>query len=67
MEKAIKLLETKRNDWIIKNEYYRVEMTKAHFDRNEDKKEEARQLMKLATDTIHGLDYTLAVLKGERA
>ena len=64
MKKAIETLEKKRSEWIVKNEYYRCEMMKAHVNEDKYKKIEAEQMMNLAIDTIHGLDYAIAVLKG---
>ena len=64
MKKAIEVLENKRSEWIAKNEYYRREMMKAHVNEEKYKKIEAEQMMNLAIDTIHGLDYAIAVLKG---
>lgn len=63
MDKAIEVLERKRNEWRERAEYHRKESMKAHVAENMSKRDEEQQLAKLAIDTIHGLEYAIALLK----
>ena len=63
MDKAIEVLERKRNEWRERAEYHRRASMKAHVAENMDKRDEEQQLAKLAIDNIHGLDYAIAILK----
>lgn len=63
MHKAIKILERKRNEWRERAEYHRKASMEAHVAGNMSKRDEEQQLGKLAIDTIHGLDYAIALLK----
>ena len=63
MDKAIEVLERKRNEWLARGEYHRKAGMEAHVAGNMNKRDEERQLAKLAIDNIHGLDYAIALLK----
>lgn len=65
MNKAIELLEAKRAEWVARAEYHRQKGMDFHVKNDYDRRDEERQLGKLAIDNIHGLDYAIALLKGE--
>lgn len=64
MEKAIGVLERKRDGWLERAKYHRKKAMEYHALAEYMKRDEEQQLAKLAIDTIHGLDYAIAVLKG---
>ena len=65
MDKAIKILEQKRKEWRLKVEEYRLAMMKAHVEQNYSERETAEQLGHNAIEVVQGLDYAIALLKGE--
>lgn len=64
MDEAIKKLEQKRAGWLERAEYHRKKAMEYHALAEYMKRDEEGQLEKLAIDTIHGLGYAIAVLKG---
>lgn len=62
MEEAIEKLEQKRSEWRERVEYHRRKGMEFHVKGEYGKRDEEQQLGKLAIDTLHGLDYALAVL-----
>lgn len=65
MDEAIKKLEQKRSEWRERVEYHRKKAMEYHALAEYVKRDEERQFASLAIDTLHGLDYALAVLRGE--
>lgn len=63
MDKAIEVLERKRNEWRERGEYHRKKSMEYHALAEYMKRDEEQQLAQLAIDNIHGLDYAIALLK----
>lgn len=63
MDEAIKKLRKKQGEWEAKAIEYRKQMFDAMAKNNMAKREEYRQLYRLAVENMSGLEYAVAVLK----
>ncbi len=63
MDEAIKKLERKRKEWRERAEYHRQEAMRYHGLAEYMRRDEHRELEKLAVDNVAGLDYAIALLK----
>ena len=63
MDEAIKKLRRKQGEWEAKATEYRKQMFDAMAKNNMAKREEYRQLYRLAVENVSGLEYAVAVLK----
>lgn len=60
---AIEKLQAEKRKLGERAEYYRREEMNAYAKKDFDRREEYRQLARLAVETMNGLDYAIAILK----
>lgn len=63
MDEAIKKLRRKQGEWEAKAAEYRKQMFDAMAKNDIAKREEYRQLYRLAVENMGGLEYAIAILK----
>ena len=63
MDEAIKKLRRNQGEWEAKAIEYRKEMFDAIAKNNIARREEYRQLYRLAVENVSGLEYAVAILK----
>lgn len=63
---AIEKLQAEKKKLGERAEHYRREELNAYAKKDFDKREEYRQLARLAVETVNGLDYAIAILKNSQ-